>query len=100
MRFLASLMALACIGQGFTQEKDAVPPRLQPLANNDRFQLVRVLGTPEIHPAGFGPTSAFSADGKKAIYVEDLSTGDEKSPRLHTRVLIWNVGSNAWPREI
>jgi WD40 repeat protein len=102
MRYLlAFLSALWCIGapQGFTQEEiAAIPPRFQALAKNDRFRLLRVLGTPEL-AATYGQTSAFSADGKRAIYAEDLSTGAAEMPHLRTRLLLWDVPAKAWPRE-
>ena len=98
-RLLASLIALACIGQGFTQEKSAIPPRFQPLAKNARFQLMRVLGTPEMPPIHH-QASAFSVDGKLAVYAEDLSGGAADKPHLRTRLLLWDMATKAWPREI
>ena len=78
--FFVALCGLVT-SQGFAQE---FPPRFEPLAKNDRFRLMRVLGSPEI-PATFNPTTTFSADGKFAIYAEDLSGGADDMPRLRAR---------------
>jgi WD40 repeat protein len=85
--------------QGPAQEpKSAVPPRFDPLAKNERFRLRRVLGMPELPPA-FEQTSAISADGKWAIYAEDLSSGDVDKPKLRTRLLLFDLQTKSWPRE-
>ena len=95
-------------GQSIRQHNsDAIPARFELLAKNDRFRLARVLGDPELPPSG-NPTSAFSADGKRAIYAEDLSTssdvkdGDKKKVelRFRTRLLLWDLLTKSWPREI
>jgi WD40 repeat protein len=95
-----SCIAFWCIGSvpGFTQDKgDALPPRFAAFAKNDRFRLLRVLGTPEL-PNIYHQASAFSGDGKRAVYAEDLSTGDD-SPQLRSRLHLWEEGKR-WPREI
>jgi WD40 repeat protein len=96
----AFLLALCCISPVIAQQStDALPPRFAPLAKNDRFRLVRVLGTPEM-PAIHHQASAFSADGKLAVYAEDLSSGGDDKPRLRTRLLVWDLPARSWPREI
>lgn len=79
-------------------QETAIPPRLRTFARDGRVRLTRVMGTPEVHM--FASPSAFSADGKHVIFVEDLSTNDEKARRYHARISIWEVGRNTWPREI
>jgi WD40 repeat protein len=88
------VLMLAC--SAYAQEK--LPPRFDPLTKNERFRIVRVLGTPELRPT-FAQTSAISADGKWAIYAEDLSSGDDEKPRLKTRLLLYDLQTKAWPRE-
>ena len=103
MRPIIRLLLAVLAASGSTisaQDKSAaIPPRFQSLAKDGRFRLTRILGTPEMAPT-FGHTSSFSADGKLAVYAEDLTTGDEKTPRLRSRLLIWDLQSKAWPREI
>jgi WD40 repeat protein len=91
---LAISLLLTC--STYAQEK--LPPRFEPLTKNDRFRLVRVLGMPELQP-NFGQTSAISADGKWALYAEDLSSGSDEKPRLRTRLLLWDLQAKTWPRE-
>jgi WD40 repeat protein len=108
-RVFFAFIALWCIGggQGFAQDKnDAIPLRFQSLAKNERFRLARILGDPELPPTG-NPTSAFSADGKRAVYAEDLSSASEMKDqdktkvelRLRTRLLLWDLQAKSWPRE-
>ena len=80
----------------YAQEK--LPPRFDSLAKNEHFRIVRVLGMPEVQPT-FGQTSAISADGKWAIYAEDLSSGDDEKPKLRTRLLLYDLQAKTWPRE-
>jgi WD40 repeat protein len=101
MRHVVIAFLVACIGakEGFAQPTDAIPPRFQALAKNERFKLTRILGTPELHPAS-GPTTAFSADGKRAVYVEDLTTGADDKPAFRSRIIVLDVQAKMWPREI
>ncbi|MBI3823671.1 MAG: hypothetical protein HY289_13460, partial [Planctomycetes bacterium] len=98
-RFLAVLIALTCVGQCLAQ--DGLPARFGALGKNDRFKLLRVMGTPEMPPI-YHQASAISADGKRAIYAEDLTTGgdDKERPRLRTRLHLWTLPPQSWPREI
>lgn len=104
-RILAILIALA--GAGQLSAQDGLPPRFGVLAKNEHFKLLRVMGTPEL-PAIYHQASAFSADGKRAIYCEDLSTGgaerekdkEKPRPRLRTRLHLWDIPARGWPREI
>src|SRR6188768_2978344 len=98
MRFkLASFIVLS-ISTAFAVGQN-VPPRSANVAKGTPFRLLRVLGSPEMHPA-FGPTSAFSADGKRAVYVEDLTTGVDDKPSFRARVYVWDIEKKGWPREI
>jgi WD40 repeat protein len=94
---LALLVAVHGVVPVVGQEK--LPPRFDAFAKNERFRLVRVLGTPEMPPI-FHQASAFSADGKRAIYALDLSTGADDRPQLRTRLYLWDVQAKTWPREI
>ncbi len=80
------------------QDTNALPPRFQELGKDGRLRLTRILGSPEMQPA-LGATTAFTADGKRAIYVEDLTTGAADKPAFRARVHVWNADSKAWPRE-
>src|SRR5262249_35998834 len=96
--------ALTGLAVGYTgvDAQDTVgplPPRLQPLLKNDRFRLVRVLGTPEVLPI-YHHASTISADGKRGIYAEDLSTGDDDARQLRTRLHVWDLTTAGWPREL
>jgi WD40 repeat protein len=96
-RAVAIIVAMVCcVSSVVAQEK--LPPRFEPLAKNDRFRLLRVLGMPELRPT-FAQTSAISGDGKWAIYAEDLSTGDDEKPHLRTRLLLYDLQAKSWPRE-
>src|SRR5207253_3207046 len=100
MQRVAAILVVLCVQAPiFAQEKADLPPRFAPLVKNDRFRLVRVLGTPEM-PAIHHQASAFSSDGKLAVYVEDLSSGGDDKPRLRTRLLVWDMPARGWPREI
>ena len=76
-----------------------IPPRYQTLAKEGRVRLKGILGAPEMHPA-YSPTTRFTADGKRAIYVEDLTTGGHEKPSYRSRLSIWDVEAKGWPREI
>src|SRR5271166_3973849 len=95
-RSVAIVISLLLTCATYAQEK--LPPRFDPLAKNDRFRIVRVLGMPELQPS-LGQTSAISADGKWAIYAEDLSSGDDEKPKLRTRLLLYDLQAKTWPRE-
>ncbi len=97
-RMLPLLIALSflAVSQVSAQE---IPPRFGPLLKNDRFRLVRVLGTPEMPPI-YHQASAFSAQGNRAVYAEDLTSGSDDTPRLRTRLLVWDLPAKSWPREI
>src|SRR5580765_5277443 len=96
MRQLLLFFALGCaVSPSFSQD---LPSRFGPLVKNERFRLVRVLGTPEM-PISFGQMSAFSADGKRAVYAEDLSTGGEDKLTLRARISVWDEAGD-WPREL
>jgi WD40 repeat protein len=75
-----------------------LPPRFQAIAKEGRIRLTSILGTPELQPA-YSATTAFSADGKRAIYVEDLSSGNDDKPILRSRLIVTTPQSPAWPRE-
>ncbi len=99
-RLLAIVVALACIGQGITQDKnDALPPRFGALAKNERFRLLRVLGTPEL-PATYHQAAAISTDGKRGVFAEDLSIRTAEELRLRTRLHVWDLSVKNWAREI
>lgn len=99
MRCLATLvLALFITSHGISQDKNAVPPRFQSFAKDGSLRLVSVLGSPEMHPA-VNATTAFTPDGKRAVYVEDLTTGMGDKAIYRSRVLVWNVESKSWPRE-
>jgi len=93
-RTYAILAILICFGSVAAQE---LPPRFAPLLKNERFQLLRVMGTPEMPPS-FLKVSAFSADGKRAVYAEDLSSGGDDKVTLRVRINVWDNGAT-WPRE-
>ncbi|HZZ78513.1 MAG TPA: WD40 repeat domain-containing protein [Gemmataceae bacterium] len=98
MRYLvASLLVGLPFSPVFAQEK--LPARFAPLTKNDRFRLVRVMGMPEL-PAVYMPTSAISANGRWAVFAEDLSSGSDATPSFRTRLLVWDLQALAWPREI
>src|SRR5436190_563018 len=78
---LAFLIVLLSISAVRAQD---IAPRFQALAKNERFKLIRIHGTPELR-ATLGPTTAFSADGKRALYVEDLSGGTDEEPMLYDK---------------
>lgn len=83
----------------FAQDKNGpIPPRFQAFTKDGRLRLTRMLGSPEIQPA-FTATTAFSADGKRALYVEDLTTVAEDQPAFRSRLLLWDVDAKGWPRE-
>lgn len=94
---ISAIFLIACMAPVASQEK--IPPRFQALAKDGRIRLTRILGTPELHPA-FGATSAFAADGKTAIYVEDLTTVVDEKPVFRSRLVVDDPASNEWPREI
>lgn len=100
MRHLIATVFVACVFSSTTvaQDKFVIPPRFQELDKNGRLKLTRILGTPEMQPA-VGATTAFTANGKRAVYVEDLTTGAADKPAFRARVHVWNAESKAWPRE-
>src|SRR5262245_30539033 len=97
MRLLFATLIIASIATNSIAQ--SIPPRFQSLGKDSRLQLKRILGSPEMHPT-FNPSTAFTADGKRAIYVEDLTTGGEDKPSFRARIHVWDVVSKAWPREI
>src|SRR5919109_385486 len=99
MRHLIACVALALACASLHAQETSIPPRFQALAKDGHFRLKRILGTPEMPPA-FNPTTAFSPDGKRAVYVEDLTTGADDMPRFRARVHVWDVQKKPWPREI
>ncbi len=102
MRIVLSFAIVALVGSSVhaqSTEAGALPARFEPFLKNEHLALVRVYGAPEM-PATFASTSAFSSDGKFAVYYEDLSTGDEAKPILRGRLHVWDVEKKAWPREI
>ena len=62
------------------------------------FGFCAVLGMPEVQPS-FGQTSAISAEGKWALFAEDLSSGNVEKPSLRTRLLLYDLQAKTWPRE-
>src|SRR4051812_19104032 len=98
MRSKFASFFVLCFTSVFALAQD-VPSRFANVAKGTPFKLLRVFGSPEMHPA-FGPTSAFSADGKRAVYVEDLTTGADDKPSFRARVYVWDVEKKGWPREI
>ncbi len=102
MRYIISLVIVALVGSSAlaqSTDANALPARFAPLLKNEHLRLLRVLGTPEMQ-VSFASTSSFSADGKQAVYYEDLSTGDENHPILRGRLHVWDVAGKKWPREI
>ncbi len=95
-RFLALSLIVILIPAATAQDK--LPPRFQTLTKDSPFRLARILGTPELQPT-FNPTSAFGADGKRAVHVEDLTSGDDDKPHFRSRLFVWEIGANGWPRE-
>jgi len=82
------------------QEKTGdLPPRFQSIAKDGRIRLTRILGTPELHTA-FNPTTAISRDGKRALYVEDLTSVADDKPAFRSRLIVTTPQAPAWPREI
>ncbi len=92
---IVALILFLVSGVG-AQEK--LPPRFAPLTKNERFRLVRVLGMPELQPT-LQPTSAISADGKWAIFAEDITSSDGKNWHFRTRLLLFDLQAKTWPRE-
>jgi WD40 repeat protein len=86
-------------GFSFAQQAAALPGRYCDLGKDARFRLLRILGTPELHPT-YTSTSAFSADRRVAVYVEDLSTGADDKPMFRSRIIVGAPGGKVWPREI
>lgn len=95
-QIMVAALAFCMVGSAFAQDK--LPPRFEPLLKNEHFRLTRVLGMPELRPT-LGPTSAISADGKWALFAEDLSSGDGEAVRLRTRLLLYDLQAKTWPRE-
>ncbi len=102
MRLILGLAIVAFVGSSVhaqSTEASALPARFDSFKKNEHLRLIRVYGAPEM-PATFAATSAFTADGKLAVYYEDLSTGDEAKPILRGRLHVWDVEKKSWPREI
>ena len=51
-------------------------------------------------PPTFLAASAFSPDGKRAVYVEDLSSATDEVMRWRSRFYIWDAKHKSWPREL
>jgi len=90
MRHLVGIVALVALSLHSASAQDVIPPRYHAIAKDGRFRLKNILGSPEMHPA-FNPTTAFSADGKRAIYVEDLTSGADDRPVFRSRLMVWDV---------
>ena len=90
VRQLASVFALI-VGSGpVVSAQQAVPPRFEPLAKNERFRVTGVHGLPELP---VGRPSAISADGKNAIFVDNDIQG------VRSRLLVFDFDKKNWPRE-
>src|SRR6478752_2381731 len=94
--WLPAVFFFLLTGLGSAQQ---IPPRYRVLAKNEHFRLTRILGTPEM-AAAHTPTSALSANGRRAVYVEDLTTGSDETPHFRSRVIWWDPESAAQPTEI
>ena len=95
-RIVAIILIALFTPHAFSQDK--LPPRFDTFAKSGPFRLTRILGTPEIQLDGIS-ASAFSPDGKFAVYVEVLSRGDEKTPNMHSRISVCDTNAKTWPRK-
>jgi WD40 repeat protein len=79
-------------------EPAPIPPRYCAIAKTPHTRLLEVFGTPEVQPA-FGPTAAYSANGKWAVFASTLPIGDESAP-ANTLLFVWDVEAGKLRKEI
>ncbi len=93
---LSFCIALLAASPAFAGDPAPLPARYQPFEKSARLKLRQALGSPELHPT-MGHTSAFSRDGKVAVFVSHVVADDMVRD---SNLWVWDLEKRRLTREL